>query len=813
VKPEAAAVEDGGGSWRQEQSRRHILKRLLNPDGSTQLVTRYYFDGDRVVEERTGAQNLPTRQYIWGNYVDELLISDQVDALGNLVPANRLYALQNSTYSIHALVNDAGVVVERYDYTPYGEVTFQNGAGTVVFASAVGNVYLFTGRELDAESGLMHFRARTYSPKLGRFVQRDPSGFGDGMNLYEFLAGRPTTRTDPSGRAYFVAIGEGDDYEWRRWYGAQELERLLRDVWPGQPISLRVVSNALAGTRPIIVAADNSSADLLAQIAEAALRTTRLDPEKSGSGIDVNALPRAAKVALAIVSDTYHLESGDPPTPTDPKAGQEQRFLDGFDLRHPQPEDLFRQLPNLDVSWRGFEDALEISRNVQDAYAQAQAYGKNLAGISMAYLTLPLPTKAGIAAQAVILAGLVINGDWEEAVNEVWNTVMIAGAVKAGALVGKLVAHAAIKVGKRVYLFVKTRGNKMAIAVREGGSTRVLGVAKSSEEARAACRRGDICFVAGTQVLTADGTRNIEDVREGDLVLSRNDQTGRRDYKRVVQTFVTRPTRLYHIRHAKAGLAACALAAALGAMTAPANPRDLPAGGESPVGELIGADSPASELVCTGEHPFWNAGAGKWVEAASLRAGDRLTLDDGATAEVVSITVEDAPAGTTFTTYNFEVEDWHTYFVAPKNSPPGTRGVWVHNQGSVCGGGAGSGAVAATKSTFLTPAQFNSLPRSGTIDPSRIRFSQDSISPTFGDGRTVADLTAQLRAGRSAGAVPPIRIVHRNGKVYTLDNRRLKAFRDAGVPVPYQRLEHVPADELFKFTTTNDGVDIIVRGG
>jgi RHS repeat-associated protein len=177
---------------------RRILKRLLNPDGTTQLVTRFYYDGDRVVEERQGGQNLPVRQYIWGNYVDELLISDQVDAMGNYVPAARLYALQNSTYSVHALVNDAGAVVEKCSYTPYGEVSIQNALGQVLPVSAVGNNYLFTGRELDAETGLFYFRARTYAPKLGRFIQRDTQ-FRDGMNLYEFGRSRPTGAVDPSG--------------------------------------------------------------------------------------------------------------------------------------------------------------------------------------------------------------------------------------------------------------------------------------------------------------------------------------------------------------------------------------------------------------------------------------------------------------------------------------------------------------------------------------------------------------------------------------------------------------------------------------
>src|SRR6185503_20160696 len=60
------------------------------------------------------------------------------------------------------------------------------------FISRVGNPFTFTGRELDAETGLMYFRARTYDTVQGRFKQRDPAGYADGMNLY---------------RAYFASNG------------------------------------------------------------------------------------------------------------------------------------------------------------------------------------------------------------------------------------------------------------------------------------------------------------------------------------------------------------------------------------------------------------------------------------------------------------------------------------------------------------------------------------------------------------------------------------------------------------------------------
>jgi hypothetical protein len=122
-----------------------------------------------------------------------------------------------------------------------------------------------------------------------------------------------------------------------------------------------------------------------------------------------------------------------------------------------------------------------------------------------------------------------------------------------------------------------------------------------------------------------------------------------------------------------------------------------------------------------------------------------------------------------------------------------------------------SAGQVSTARTFLSVQEFASLPQTGTIDPSLIRFSQDSISPTFRGGGSVEDLTAQLGVGVDSSTVPPIRIVPKEGQVYTLDNRRLKAFQDAGVPIPYERLQSIPKRELFKFTTQNEGVHIVIR--
>jgi RHS repeat-associated protein len=78
-----------------------------------------------------------------------------------------------------------------------GLIVSTNSWGTA--HSAIGNPYLFTGRQLDEEAGLYFYRARYYDTIKGRFLQHDPDGYRDGWNLYEYVKDSPMNAVDPRG--------------------------------------------------------------------------------------------------------------------------------------------------------------------------------------------------------------------------------------------------------------------------------------------------------------------------------------------------------------------------------------------------------------------------------------------------------------------------------------------------------------------------------------------------------------------------------------------------------------------------------------
>jgi RHS repeat-associated protein len=181
------------------------IGRRRQKDVSGVGITKFISDGAEEIEERDSGNNV-LRRYAYGSNVDE-----RVAMLDNALCSGggRCFYQTNWQGSTVKLLNQSNVTIEIYQYGPFGERVDWSPQ-----APETGNPFRYTGRRFDSETGLYYYRARYYSPKLGRFLQTEPTG-GDGdLNLYRYANNNPLTVVDPSGlsdinmHAYQYAQGQ-----------------------------------------------------------------------------------------------------------------------------------------------------------------------------------------------------------------------------------------------------------------------------------------------------------------------------------------------------------------------------------------------------------------------------------------------------------------------------------------------------------------------------------------------------------------------------------------------------------------------------
>jgi RHS repeat-associated protein len=85
-----------------------------------------------------------------------------------------------------------GSTVKSYKYDAFGNILQETGP-------TINRGFTYTSRPWHGRSGLYYYRARWYSPELGRFLTPDPVGPSGGVNLYAYVRNDPTNFFDPWG--------------------------------------------------------------------------------------------------------------------------------------------------------------------------------------------------------------------------------------------------------------------------------------------------------------------------------------------------------------------------------------------------------------------------------------------------------------------------------------------------------------------------------------------------------------------------------------------------------------------------------------
>jgi RHS repeat-associated protein len=148
------------------------------------VTTKYIYDASGNLLAEADVNNVIQRYYIYGNGLRAMVTA-----------GGQLYCYHyNATGNTIAITDSSQNIVNKYAYTPFGEI----GNEQETFAQP----FKYVGQYgvMSESNGLYYMRARYYDPTLGRFISEDPAGFrGGDVNLYVYVGNNPVLLIDPSG--------------------------------------------------------------------------------------------------------------------------------------------------------------------------------------------------------------------------------------------------------------------------------------------------------------------------------------------------------------------------------------------------------------------------------------------------------------------------------------------------------------------------------------------------------------------------------------------------------------------------------------
>ena len=178
------------------------VKKVTTTDalqGATQIA--YLYDGWNVIAEYDltagNPSASPIKRHDWG-----LDLSGSIQGAGGVgglirtkISATSYYPTYDGNGNICELINTGdGTFGARYQYDLFGNTVYGSGA------VATSNLYRFSTKPVDRESGFSYYGYRFYDGARGRWLNRDPLGEEASINLLTFVGNIPTNLIDPWGR-------------------------------------------------------------------------------------------------------------------------------------------------------------------------------------------------------------------------------------------------------------------------------------------------------------------------------------------------------------------------------------------------------------------------------------------------------------------------------------------------------------------------------------------------------------------------------------------------------------------------------------
>jgi len=175
------------------------ITKIIDANGATArgvVWTHFVYDREDVILDFIDPDGFGpsgatlSNRYLHGPGVDTILAQE------NVTNGSVLWLLTDHLGATKDIVDHSGTLVNHIKYDSFGNIVNQT-------STTATTRYTYTGREWEPEVDLYYYRARLYDPQIGKFTQRDPIGFGDGVNLYEYVDSNPILFTDPTGLESF----------------------------------------------------------------------------------------------------------------------------------------------------------------------------------------------------------------------------------------------------------------------------------------------------------------------------------------------------------------------------------------------------------------------------------------------------------------------------------------------------------------------------------------------------------------------------------------------------------------------------------